>query len=277
MPEYIDFRGRKVEITFPLERIISLNPSITETLFLIGMGDSIKGVSAFCRRPQEAESVRKIGSYSTYNENIVDEISPELILTVSGYQDSLTEKLSSKYRIFQLELPSTPFGILDMVNRIGVVTEKIKESQELQRRMVKELFPLNIRKRAYLEIDLGGPVTFGSESYITSTLNFLGLETPYDSTPSEWLKPDYDLIAGFDPEIIFMEGKMFRGINKEDAINMLRNTPLRETSAFMNGHIFTTPGKLDFFAHHGPDFFFSVIPWLRSCLKSVNKEHINSK
>ncbi len=269
MPQYIDFRGRKVEITFPLERIISLNPSITETLFMIGLGDSVKGVSAFCRRPPEAESVRKIGSYSTYNENIVDEISPELILTVSGYQDPLTEKLSHKYSVFQIELPSTPFGILDMVNRIGVVTGKIKESQELQRRMAEELYPLNARKRAYLEIDLGGPVTFGSESYIISTLNFLGLETPYDNAPSEWLKPDYDIVAGFDPEIIFMEGKMFRGISKEDTVKMLRDTPMRETTAFKKDHIFTTPGKLDFFAHHGPDFFFSVIPWVRKCLNSL--------
>ena len=104
MPQFEDFRGRKVNLPHPLERIISLNPSITETLFLLGMGDSVKGVSAFCRRPSEAEKVKKIGSYSTFNKKVVDEIkisgplffsiSPSLFL--SGTDMSVFKKRKKK-------------------------------------------------------------------------------------------------------------------------------------------------------------------------------------
>jgi hypothetical protein len=41
---------------------------------------------------------------------------------------------------------------------------------------------------------------------------------------------------------------------------------LGKTEAFLKGKILTTPGKLDFFAHHGPDFFLTVIPWLKGSL-----------
>ncbi len=266
MPQFEDFRGRKVNIPHPLERIISLNPSITETLFLLGMGYSVKGVSAFCRRPSEAEKVKKIGSYSTFNKNVVDEIDPQLILTVSGYQQNLADSIQDEYPLFQIELPSTPFGILDRVNRIGIITGKIKEAQQLMSKMAGELQPAKINLRGYLEIDLGGPVTFGSESYITSTLNYMGISTPYDDYPNEWLTPDYTLISEFNPQLIIMEGKMFRGTTREEVMKRLETTTLGKTEAFLKGKILTTPGKLDFFAHHGPDFFLTVIPWLKGSL-----------
>ena len=39
---------------FGYDRIISLAPSITETLFFVGAGDQVVGVSRFCQYPEEA-------------------------------------------------------------------------------------------------------------------------------------------------------------------------------------------------------------------------------
>ncbi len=277
MAQYIDFKGRKVNLDSPPESIVSLNPSITETLFLIGMGERVKGVSAFCRRPAEVERIRKIGSYSTYNEKIMDDINPDLILTISGYQDSLADNLAKKYNLYQLELPSTPFQILDMINRIGIVAGKVREARVLSIELIKKMKTHLPQFRAYVEIDLGGPVTFGSQSYIISTLNTMGFETPYDCEPKEWIMPDYDVIKKFDPEIIIMEGKMYRGMTKEEAMERLKEHGLEKTSAFHKGRVFTTPGKLDFLAHHGPDFFNSAIPWIENIyqLMSDESKHTN--
>ncbi len=259
-----DFGGREVNIPTEFNSIVSLNPSITETICLLGLEEKLKGVSAFCRRPDSVERIRKIGSYSTYNENVMSEIEPEIILTISGYQDNLTKKLSEKYNVFQLELPSTPFGILDMVMRIGTVVNRREESLALARKMEIQLPRTSKRTnlRAYLEIDLGGPVSFGSLSYITSTLNYYGLQTPFDLEKKEWLTPDYSKIEAFDPEIMIFEGKMYRGTSVDEIVRRIEKTPLKETSAFRNRQIYCTPGKLDFFAHHGPSFFFFVLPWL---------------
>lgn len=271
MAKLRDFTLREVNIPDKIGSIISLNPSITETLCLIGLESNLKGVSAFCRRPESVEKIRKIGSYSTYNENIVNEINPDIIFTISGYQESLTKELMKKYPVFQFELPSTPYGILDMISRVGVVTGKIKNAQVLVRELQKNFIACNANKRAYLEIDLGGPVSFGSLSYITSSLNLHGLSTPFDNYLKEWIQPDYEQIMKFDPEIMIFEGKMYRGTTEEETIERLKDTPLSRTSAFRNNNIFCTPGKLDFFAHHGPSFFTSVLPWLRNVIELESK------
>ena len=62
---------------------------------------------------------------------------------------------------------------------------------------------------------------------------------------------------------------MYRGITREEAVKKLNERGLEKTSAMKNGMVFTTPGKLDFLAHHGPDFFNSAIPWLQKVYENV--------
>ena len=42
-----------------IERIISLSPSITETLFALKLNDKVVGVTRFCNYPPETNGIRK--------------------------------------------------------------------------------------------------------------------------------------------------------------------------------------------------------------------------
>jgi len=44
--------GREVPIPEAPQRIASFSPAATETLFLLGLGEKVVGVSAFCARPE---------------------------------------------------------------------------------------------------------------------------------------------------------------------------------------------------------------------------------
>jgi iron complex transport system substrate-binding protein len=52
----------------PCERVVSLAPSITETLFELGLGSTLIGRTDFCRYPPEAKTVDSIGGF--YDVNI---------------------------------------------------------------------------------------------------------------------------------------------------------------------------------------------------------------
>ena len=52
--------GTTLHLPDKIERIVSFSPAVTETLFLLGAGDEIAGVSAFCARPPRGE--KKEGS-----------------------------------------------------------------------------------------------------------------------------------------------------------------------------------------------------------------------
>ena len=51
-------RSRQSEL-----RIVSLAPSLTETLFELGVGDQIVGVTVHCTYPPEAQEKEKIGDF----------------------------------------------------------------------------------------------------------------------------------------------------------------------------------------------------------------------
>ena len=48
-----DAFGQPFELGEPARRIVSLIPSITETLFSLGAGDRVVGVSNFCTEPPD--------------------------------------------------------------------------------------------------------------------------------------------------------------------------------------------------------------------------------
>lgn len=271
MPELLDYNHRKVKVPDHPERIISFSPAITEILYELGLADSIVGVSAFCSRPPETSKVRKVGSYSTARLDILEELNPDLILTISGYPNEFALKLAERFPVFTLELPSSVAGIVDLVSKVGIVTGKFDESKYMEFELLKYLGSLRRRPRlsGYIEIDLGGPTSFGSMSYITDALSLLGIQSIYANTSSEWLSPDLDFVKESNPDVIFFEPKMYSKFDVGDLDKLITQRGWESLSAVQKNRIFITPGELDFFAHHGPSFIREVLPWVMEKVETI--------
>jgi iron complex transport system substrate-binding protein len=269
--------GTEVLVPEGPERIVSFSPAATETLFQIGLGDKIVGVSAFCARPAEAKTKRRLGSYNTVRDEVLDELHPDLILTVTGYQREFALRLSKKYPVYPLELPVSVAGIIDFVVKVGLVAGSPGNGRELGKGLLRKLSTLGTTThvRSYVEIDLGGPVTFGSYSYITDAFRYLGSSQLCEAERSEWLTPDLGRVAENDPDAIFYEPKMYSKFREEDIDPLFRSRGWEGLRAVKLGNVFVTPGPLDFLAHHGPSFITEALPWLEGKLR-LAKERIDS-
>jgi iron complex transport system substrate-binding protein len=256
--------GREVDVPEHPRKIVSFSPAATETLFDIGLGERVAGVSAFCARPSQAKDKRKVGSYNTVRPELLEEISPDLIFAVTGYQREFAVRLSEKYAVYPLELPVSVAGIVDFVVKVGLVTGEDERAREvaggLLRRMggLKRGGPLSV----YVEVDLGGPVTFGAHSYITDAIAYLGGSNIFAGAGSEWLKPDFQQVASKDPDVVFYEPKMFAEFETGDLDRVLASRGWEGLRAVRSGRCFVTPRPLDFLAHHGPSFVREAMPWM---------------
>jgi len=63
------------------QRLVSLSPAITETLFAIGAGPELVGVSDFCNYPEEAKKLPHAGTALTPGYEAIVRLAPSLILT----------------------------------------------------------------------------------------------------------------------------------------------------------------------------------------------------
>lgn len=257
--------GKEVALSDRPVRIMSLSPAITETLFLLGLGDNVIGVSAFCARPGEARKKRKVEGYSTINVDLSRELKPDLILAITGYQRDLALGLASEFPVYPLALPVSVSGIVDMVVKVGLVAGEQDRAWELSSKLARRKADARVSRkklRVYVEIDLGGPVSFGAHSYITDSFHLLGSSTLFDRVRSERLTPNFKEVESASPDVLFYEAKMYSKFGQQDLDQLLDGRGWTNLEAVGRKSYFLTPGPLDFLAHHGPSFITEAIPWL---------------
>ncbi|MDI9431955.1 MAG: ABC transporter substrate-binding protein [Planctomycetota bacterium] len=72
-------------------RIVSLAPSITESLFALGLGDRVVGVTSFCDYPPEALAKSKVGGYYDLNYEAIVALEPDLVVCLPEHEGRLAD------------------------------------------------------------------------------------------------------------------------------------------------------------------------------------------
>ena len=75
--------SRRVHAATPA-RIVSTSPSITETLFALGLGDRVVGVSTYCRYPEVVKTLPKVGTFLRPDAEVIARLRPDLVIVHAG-------------------------------------------------------------------------------------------------------------------------------------------------------------------------------------------------
>lgn len=112
------------------QRIISLAPSITETLFAVGAGPQVVGVTNFCDFPAAAQSLPKVGGYIDLNLEAVIALQPDLIILLAN-QQQVIEQLKQLNIPFLAVNNTTLSEIQDTISSIGLATQHQAEAKKI--------------------------------------------------------------------------------------------------------------------------------------------------
>ena len=106
---------------FP-KRIVCLTEETTETLYLLGEGDRVVGISGYTVRPPEARQKPKISSFLHARYEKIEALQPDLILAFSDLQAEITNDLVKRgYPVFTFNQRSVA-EILQMIRVLaGIV------------------------------------------------------------------------------------------------------------------------------------------------------------
>lgn len=72
-------------------RMVSMSPGITETLFALGLGEQLVGVTRFCTYPPETSSIANIGGLLDTNYEAILALSPDWVLMSPYHKDHQLE------------------------------------------------------------------------------------------------------------------------------------------------------------------------------------------
>ena len=112
------------------ERIVSLVPSVTETLFALGAGDEVVGVSSYDDYPPEVRKLPRVGSFLTPNLEAIAALRPTLVIGrgISSNQREVRALRAMGYEILMVEDDSLP----QIEQSIRVIGKRVGKSRQAE-------------------------------------------------------------------------------------------------------------------------------------------------
>ena len=109
--------ARAVAASIPA-RIVSTSPSITETLFALGLGDRVVGVSTFCRYPEAVRSLPKVGTVLKPEPEIIARLKPGPGVRPHGPNSAVAQLASLGIRTAVVDRGTLP-SVFSTIRQIG--------------------------------------------------------------------------------------------------------------------------------------------------------------
>jgi iron complex transport system substrate-binding protein len=100
-------------------RIVCLTEETTETLYLLGEGDRVVGVSGYTVRPPEARKKPRVSAYLTAKYDKIESLDPDLILAFSDLQATIVNDLIRRGHTVVTFNQRSVAEILQMIRMLG--------------------------------------------------------------------------------------------------------------------------------------------------------------
>jgi iron complex transport system substrate-binding protein len=126
-------------------RIVCLTEETTETLYLLGEGDRVVGVSGYTVRPPEARHKPKVSAFINARFEKIEALRPDLILAFSDLQADITAELVRRgYPVYTFNQRSVD-EILQMIRVVGALVGRAEDARELAARLERDLDAMRVR------------------------------------------------------------------------------------------------------------------------------------
>lgn len=202
-----DQRGVAVEIAAPPRRIVSLLPSLTESVCALGACDRLVGVDRYSNWPASVQALPRVGGGLDPNVEAIVALKPDLVLISKSARAG--ERLESLgLRVLVLE-PENAAGARRVLQQLGralgtgdadAVWARIDAGVAAA---AKSLPPRARGMRVYFEVN-DGPYAASESSFIGETLARLGARNIVPGSLGPFPKLNPEFVVRADPELIMI-------------------------------------------------------------------------
>jgi iron complex transport system substrate-binding protein len=130
-------------------RIVCLTEETTETLYLLGEGDRVVGVSGYTVRPPEARQKPRVSSFLHARYDKIEALQPDLILAFSDLQADITTTLVKRgYPVFTFNQRSVA-EIFQMIRVLAGIVGVADRGEALVAQLNAGLEQIRVQARAF--------------------------------------------------------------------------------------------------------------------------------
>jgi iron complex transport system substrate-binding protein len=195
------------------KRIVSLAPSVTETIFALGFGSRLVGVTTHCDFPAEAKKVAKIGGFISPSVEVIVSTRPDLVIGVSTATDPVKaremERLGLRVTLLSLATVSDILNSMKTVARLlgdEQSGEKLVNKITRQFDQVKSRVAGAPRRTTLLAVGLRPLVAVGGNNFIDELITLAGGENIAGNASQPWLNLPDEYVVAKAPQVIIEAG-----------------------------------------------------------------------
>lgn len=237
--------GDHADIPEKPKRIVSLYPSITESLVQIGISEELVGVSSHCHLYVKGLKKMSVSSAIEVNYKRLEQIKPDLVLTTTGIQREMAKALHSKgYKVFPIPVAWSLYGIIANVLLIGALVGREEGAQELGEKLAGELEASRVqikheqRPRVYVELWPDKySTTMGSLSFINDLVYAAGGCNIFFEKALAYFTADSKDVAAANPNLMFFIFGTRREMREADIPSLITNRGWKGVDAVRKGKI----------------------------------------
>jgi iron complex transport system substrate-binding protein len=234
-------------------RIVSTSPSITESLFALGLGDRVVGVSSYCRYPPAVLKLAKIGSFIKPDAEKIALLRPDLVVVQKAKSAQPLPGRLAALGIKYLEVePGSLADVYSTIQDIGRATGVPDRAQRVIADIRKRLDTIHAeasnRSRPTVLLIVGRDpgllsnlIGVGPGAYLDELIEIAGGRNVLADSKVAYPRISMETVVRTDPEVILDAGAM--GTTQNDGTkgeNELKQPWLlhRELRAVRNGLVF---------------------------------------
>ena len=199
-------------------RIVSTSPAITETLFALGLGERVVGVSEYCHYPPEVASRTKVGSYLRPNVETIVRLKPDLVIVERLPNNAMEQLKTAGMRVNQVLLGNVQDN-LRMMEAIAMAANAQDRGKALTAKVrtaldrVRAEGATHKRKTCLFIVgrtpgQLEGMVAVGKGSYLNELIAIAGGRNMLAESAAAYPKISLETVVRLQPDVIIDMGDM---------------------------------------------------------------------
>ncbi|MBM4265836.1 MAG: ABC transporter substrate-binding protein [Deltaproteobacteria bacterium] len=231
-------------------RIVSLVPSVTETLFALGLGDRVVGVTEWCIHPaRELASVPRVRGTKNPDVAAIESLRPDLVLAnLEENREIDVRRLRERGFAVWVDFPCTVADVVAHVEWLADLGAPEGRRSSLLGNLEQGLATARARlrepRRCFVAVWKDPWMTLSRATYAHDLLAHLGLANVFADAAERYPRVTLDRVASLSPEVVLLPDEPYR-FGPDDA-RALAEGPLAGTPAARNGAIRVVDGTLAF-------------------------------
>ena len=216
-----DAMGRSVRVPAEPRRIVSLVPSLTETLFLYGVGDRVVGITAFCIEPRERLlGLPRVGGTKTPKLEAIGALQPDLVLANAEENEKPNiERLEAMglavYVTFPRTVRESVAMLRDLIPVVGAGETATRLCDEVEAACLRRVAASPARRvRFFCPIWRKPYMTINRDTYVHDLLTLCGGENVFADAPARYPTVTLEEVAAQRAEVILLPDEPFRFTKK---------------------------------------------------------------